>query len=155
MLKSQSAPMQELSEAKAVFIEAPAITKARYEQDMLELVSKVQKLHKDVVLLVQPSLRRKSNRTLWVHKWNNHRQVPFKFKQTCSCKLGNTVKGCHFTCMIGSTRELRLDGCNEVPTFCGTSQSALKSLSGTVSGLLTHFCLISGCTRSVLRREGH
>ena len=87
------APMHEFSEAQAVFIEAPAITKARYEHEMLDLVTKLHNQQKEVVLIVQPSLRRKSNRTLWVQKWNTLRQAPFKFKQTCSCKTGNAVKG--------------------------------------------------------------
>ena len=131
--------MQELSETKAVFIEAPAITKIRYEHEMLDLVTKVHNQQKEVVLIVQPSLRRKSNRTLWVHKWNTNRKSPFKFKQTCSCKLGNAVQGCHFTCMIGSTRELNLGACNEVPTFSAMSQSAFRSLIGTVGGIISHF----------------
>ena len=44
VLESRSAPLQELSETKAVFIEAPAITKIRYGQEMLDLVTKVHDL---------------------------------------------------------------------------------------------------------------
>ena len=78
VLASLQTPMLEFKEAKAVLIEAPAITKARYEHDMLDLVTKIHNLQTEVLLIVQPSLRRKSNRTLWVQKWNNLRKAPFK-----------------------------------------------------------------------------
>ena len=149
VLKTRAAPLQELKKAQAVFIEAPSITKARYEHEMLDLVSRIRNLRTDVMVIVQPSLRRKSNRTLWVQKWNNFSRAPFKFKQTCSCKTGNAVSGCHFPCMIGSTKEIKLEACCEVPTLSSTSESSLRSLCGSITRLASDFRLYpSGDTAS-------
>ena len=66
------------------------------------------------------------------------RQAPFKFKQACSCRVGNS-SSCHFTCMIGNTRDLKIEPCIEVPTLSATSQVTLRSLCGTITHLLPEF----------------
>ena len=88
-----TAPLDELSTAHAVVLEAPPIVTARFEHDMLSLVSKIVAQGPEVAIIVQPSLRRKSNKTLWVHRWKRLVHAPFKFRQTCSCKTGNAVPG--------------------------------------------------------------
>merc|ERR1711989_186859 len=115
MMARLTAPLDELSTAHAVVLEAPPITAVRFEHDMLNLVARIQAQGRAVAIIVQPSLRRKSNKTLWVHRWNSLEHVPFKFRQTCSCKTGNAVAGCHLTCLIGASKEIDLSPCAEVP----------------------------------------
>ena len=105
MMAHMTAPLDELSTAHAVVLEAPPIVTARFEHDMLKLVLKIVAQGPEVAVIVQPSMRRRSDRTLWVHRWNRLAQAPFKFRQTCSCKTGNAVPGCHLTCLIGTTQD--------------------------------------------------
>ena len=86
MMRSLTAPLDELSSAHAVVLEAPPIVTQRFEHDMLGLVRKAMSQCPNVAIIVQPSLRRKSNKTLWVQRWNRLHDIPFKFRQTCSCK---------------------------------------------------------------------
>ena len=64
MMAHMTAPLDELSTAHAVVLEAPPIVTARFEHDMLSLVSKIMAQGPAVAIIVQPSLRRKSNETL-------------------------------------------------------------------------------------------
>ena len=59
VLKSTAAPLQEFDKAKAVMVEAPAITKQSYEHELLDSVGKLRSRHREAILLVQPSLRGK------------------------------------------------------------------------------------------------
>ena len=132
MMRSLTAPLAELSSAHAVVLEAPPIVTQRFEHDMLDLVRKATAQCPVVAIIVQPSLRRKSNKTLWVHRWNLLHDSPFKFWQTCSCKMGNAVPGCHLTCFIGTTQTVTMSPCAEVPTYSATSQSSVLSLGVTL-----------------------
>ena len=86
MMAHMTAPLDELSTAHAVVLEAPPIVTARFEHDMLCLASKIQAQGPEIAIIVQPGLRRRSNKTLWVHRWNRLEHIPFKFRQACSCK---------------------------------------------------------------------
>ena len=97
MLSSVKAPMHELSSAQLVVLEVPPVCTQGFEHDLLNFVRKVLDVNVPVVIIVQPSLRRKSNKSIWVHKWNYLPRVPFKFRQTCSCRLGNGIQRCHLT----------------------------------------------------------
>ena len=108
LIRSMTAPLDELSSAQAVVLEAPSIVTPRFENDMLNLISRVTAQCPCVAIIVQPSLRRKSNKTLWVSRWNRLREAPFRFRQTCSCKMGNAAPGCHLTLLIGTTSDLSL-----------------------------------------------
>ena len=141
MMARMTAPLDELSTAHAVVLEAPPITAVRFEHDMLNLVARIQAQGPAVAIIVQPSLRRKSNKTLWVHRWNRLEHVPFKFRQTCSCKTGNAVPGCHLTCLIGASKEIDVSACAEVPTLSATSEATVACLGGVLFTLCT--CLLS------------
>ena len=139
MLTNMKAPLDELSTAHAVVLEAPSIVTARFEHDMLTLVQKIRSIGPEVAIIVQPSLRRRSNKTLWVHRWNRLHNVPFKFCQTCSCKLGNRVPGCHLTCLVGATTDdIPMSPCGEVPTLSATPTASVLSLGGSVSYIALH-----------------
>ena len=69
MLASTSAPMRELSTAHLVVAEVPPVGAARFEHDLLNYVHKLPALNALVRVVVQPSLRRKTNKALGVHKW--------------------------------------------------------------------------------------
>ena len=117
MMRSVTAPLDELSTAHAVVLEAPSIAMQRFEHDMLNLTNKITSQCPNLAVIVQPSLRRKSNKTLWVSRWNRLHKAPFKFQQTCSCKLGNAVPGCHMALLIGTTKGIDMSPCAEVPTL--------------------------------------
>jgi len=132
-MSQTTAPLQELSTAQLVVIEAPPITVPRFEHDFLAMIQKIRTLGPEVAVIVQPSVRRKSNKTLWVLKWNNLHHAPFRFYQTCSCQTGNTVKGCHLTCLVGTSSNVRCSPCSEVPTSSATSTASVVSLGGTIN----------------------
>ena len=82
-------------------------------------------------------MRRRSNRSTWVTRWNQHRGFkPFLFKQTCSCLTGGGAAGCHVPTFVGTTEDVKLQGCNSVPSTDITVQSAKEGLCS----LLKHFC---------------
>merc|ERR1711873_348278 len=141
MMANMTAPLDELSTAHLVVLEAPPDVAARFEHDMLSLVSRIMAQGPEVAVLVQPSLRRRSNRTLWVHRWNSLAHAPFKFRQTCSCKAGNNVPGCHLTCLVGATTAIDMSPCAEVPTLSVTPSSCVLSLGGLLFSLCS--CLLS------------
>ena len=79
MLASTSAPRHELSSAHLVVVLVPPVATSRFEHDLLNYVYKLLALNVLVPAVVQPSLRRKTNKAFWVHKWNRMAHVPFKF----------------------------------------------------------------------------
>ena len=62
MMASTTAPMHELSIAHVVALEVPPIVTAKFEHDLLNFVHKLLALNVLVLAVVQPSLRRKSNK---------------------------------------------------------------------------------------------
>lgn len=94
MLTSVKAPLTELSTAHVVVLEIPSVMAAKLEQNLLSLVQKMLAMNIVVLAIVQPSLRRKNDRSVWLHRWNHSRHTPFKFSQTCSCKCGDPVAKC-------------------------------------------------------------
>ena len=136
VLSNEGAPLHEFSEANLVVFEVPPITKPQFEHKFLDVVQQIRALGPDVLVVVQPSLRRKSNKTLWISKWNYLQHAPFKFRQTCSCKTGNGAAGCHLVCYVGCSKAIFTTPCDEVPTLCATSKAAADSLSGTILYLI-------------------
>ena len=126
VLVKGAAPFQEFSKADLVVFEVPSSTRPHFERKMLEIVQKVRALGLEVMVVVQPSLRRKSNKSVWVSKWNFMSLAPFKLHQTCSCKTGD-ASGCHLTCFVGSSKAIFAEPCGEIPTLCATSQAAVDS----------------------------
>ena len=108
---------------------------SRFEHDLPNYVHKLLALNVLVLAVVQPSLRRKTNKALWVHKWNRMAHVPFKFYQTCSCKTGDCVPGCHLTYYVGSSRHVDLYPCIDVPTYGVSQLAGVNSLGGTIKTL--------------------
>ena len=135
IMASVTAPLHELSSAHVVVLEVPPVVAAGFERDLLNLVNKILALNVVVLVLVQPSLRRKSNRTLWVSKWNFLPYVPFKFYQTCSCKLGNGAPGCHLTYFVGCSGQVRTTSCSSVPTLSSSTTSSVASLGVAIKYL--------------------
>ena len=121
---------------------------------MKDLVPQIRKQGCEVICLVQPSLRRRSNKTLWVSRWNQLQDADFQFKQTCSCKLSNCTPGCHFAVYVGSTVHLPHGPCDYVPTLAALSSTSKTSLRGSVKSLVS---AASGTCSAVLNktvREG-
>ena len=140
MLASTEAPMHELSTAHVVALEVPPVVTAKFEHDLLNFVDKLLALHVIVLAVVQPSLRRKTNKSLWVHKWRRLPQVPFKFYQTCSCKTGNRVPGCHLTYYVGSSRAISTYACEHVPTLSTSPQAGVEFWCYTQIPMLAAAC---------------
>ena len=74
--KSVDAPLQEFSSAHIVALELPPVVQLGYEHSVLSIVQKMLAVGTQVLMIVQPSLRRKSNKALWVHKWNFLEHAP-------------------------------------------------------------------------------
>ena len=153
VLSHGTAPLHELSEVDLVIFEAPSVSRPQFEHTMLEAVQKVRALGPDVMVVVQPSLRRKSTKALWVSKWNYLAQAPFKFCQTCSCRTGNKVAGCHLTCFVGCSSALRTEPCAEIPTLSATTQASLESFGGTICNLTASLYLVGKKTGDCLQVE--
>ena len=81
--------------AQMAFVELPPIAHLAYERKVLDMVKMLFYNGKHIILLVQPSLRKKTQRSIWVQRWNNI-DTPFKFRQTCCCKLTPRKTTCHF-----------------------------------------------------------
>ena len=88
LLRQSHLTAPELPNTALAFLEAPPQSEQQYEHCMLKLVAKVRAAGPEVVVVVQPSLRRTSQRSLWVHRWNLLSTTPFKFQQTCTCCPG-------------------------------------------------------------------
>ena len=106
VITSGSALFQEFSKADLVAFEVPPVTRPQFEHRVLEIVQRIGSngAGPEVLVVTQPSLRRKTNEALWISKWNLMNHIPFKFHQTCSCKTGNSVEGCHSTCDVGCSK---------------------------------------------------
>ena len=121
--------LPELRAASLVAIELPANVESGYEQTVLSFTTRALKQCPRMLMVVQPSLRRRSNRSTWVTRWNQHRGFkPFLFKQTCSCLAGGGAAGCHVPTFVGTTEDVKLQGCNSVPSTDITVQSAREGL---------------------------
>ena len=136
-MRTVTAPLSELSAADAVMLEISPTADRRYEHTVLDLINRIVPQCAKVTVLVQPSLRRKSERPTWVHRWNQLQNTPFKFQRTCSCKLGNHTPNCHFTYLVGSTVHLELAGCTEVATLSASQETLALSLGGALSSIAT------------------
>ena len=64
--------LPELSAASHVAIELPANVENGFEEKVLSLVDRVRPQCPKIYMIVQPSLRRRSNRSTWVSRWNQH-----------------------------------------------------------------------------------
>ena len=74
----REAPLQELSTSHLVAFEIPPVVGPHFEHKLLDIVMKIRSFGSEVLIVVQPSLRRKSNKTLWVHKWNYLAMAPLQ-----------------------------------------------------------------------------
>ena len=135
VMSKVTAPYHELSAAHVAVLEVPPSVAPLYEHKLLDMVSRVRAAGPEVAIIVQPSMRRRSDKSLWVHKWNHLQHAPFRFFRTCSCQLGNVVDGCHFATYIGATWRLPFGPCAELPTLAATSAASLQSLGGTLSAI--------------------
>ena len=135
LLASVKLPLDELSSAHLVAIEIPPVALKGFEHDLLHLVAKIRAIGPHVAIIVQPSLRRRTQQALWIHRWNKLDSRPFQIMQTCSCRLGNRCQGCHFPVLIGTTYSVELDSCSRVSTPGAQPLTLQSSLSGDLLAL--------------------
>ena len=135
ILTSVELPLAELSVNHLVAIDVPANSQPHFEHKLLKAVAKIRNTGPHVAVIVQPSLRKLTQRSTWVYAWNQMKHRPFTFKQTCSCCMGDGSPGCHFVYFIGCTYPVSFDACNEVLTLGATPEAT----SSQVLRLL--FCL--------------
>ena len=64
MMTHVKAPLQELASADLVVLEVPPITEQKFECDLLNLIYKIRNLGPEILVIVQPSLRSKSNKSI-------------------------------------------------------------------------------------------
>ena len=67
-------------------------------------------------------------RATWLARWNEMTNTPFKFHQTCSCKVGTSKLGMHLTTFVGNSLGIDMPPCSHVPTIAGATQSAETAL---------------------------
>ncbi len=132
LLQNPMLSMEEFAAVNLVALEVPPVTLAGFEHDLLRKVAKLCAANVPVAILVQPSLRKRTQRALWVSKWNLLSDVPFTFRQTCSCKMGNAAPGCHFTYYLGCNFSGPFGPCNSVPTLGASTQAVWNSLGGAL-----------------------
>ncbi len=65
LLASVKLPLDELSSAHLVAIEIPPVALKGLEYDLLHLVAKIRAIGPHVAIIVQPSLRRRTQQALW------------------------------------------------------------------------------------------
>ena len=97
VIGQMKAQFDEMANADLVALDIPPIAEPLYERKVLDIVSRIHQAGPQVVLMVRPSMRRKSDRAIWTCCWNRLRGTPFKFQRACSCQVGNGVPGCHVT----------------------------------------------------------
>ena len=141
VLTNLDSSLSELNMADSILIEAAPVYQASFDTHMLQLVRKVQNMGKDTTIMVFPSLRKKSNKAWWVHRWNLNPDVPFRFAQTCTCKVplcqGQGVKDkCHFPVYVASSKTIELETCAEIPSLGGTKQMRME-----ITGVFFSFLL--------------
>ena len=95
-------PLDELSQNDLVVLEIPPVTLTNFENDLLTLVNNLRQLGPRVLMVVHPSLRKRMQHYLWVHRWAQLNNTPFRLEQTCSCKLGNYAPNCHVPLYVGT-----------------------------------------------------
>ena len=105
ILTSIKLPLDELTEAQHAIVEIPPVAAEGYELKLLKLASSLRQRGITVTFLIQPSLRKSTQRSLWVQRWNQLPGRTFDITQTCSCKISQTNQSCHFTYWIGSTSQ--------------------------------------------------
>ena len=135
-LTSIELPLNEFSVNNLVAFDVPATYSPKFEQALLKAVSKIRRMGPHVVVFVQPSLRKKTQRSTWVQSWNESSHTPFRFYQTCSCQLGNGAPGCHFVYYLGTSISGEWRMCNEVPTLGATPVATHKSMEAALVTML-------------------
>ena len=65
-LQSRHTPFAELAAADVVLLEVPPTTQRGFELQLLSVIRRLQALIADLLVVVQPSLRRTSNKASWV-----------------------------------------------------------------------------------------
>ena len=137
----------ELAKTDLVILDVPPVSEAHLEHRLLTFVTDLLQANTPVAVIVEPGLRRRQPmKSLWVSRWNELATVPFKFFQTCSCKVGSSRLGMHFTAYIGNSLGVEMPPCNCVPTLAGATQAATTALRYFAEYFLTR---VSGGNRPV------
>ena len=135
-----------------VVMEIPPIAKTGYEHELHRLVTGIRAVGTHVAMIVQPSIRKKNVRCLWIQKWNYLPQVPFKFTQTCSCRVPHAPQQYHITHYICCSFDHHLGSCEAVPTLgvsLEVSVASLGALSVSLTDLWRQSCMINAKGRHV------
>ena len=68
MIADKENQMHEVKSAHLVAIEAPPVAKPLFEHELIALIRKIRALGPEVLLVIQPSIRKRSTRCLWAHR---------------------------------------------------------------------------------------
>ena len=116
--------MEEFHSATLVALEVPPAALKGFARDVSKFVVKVRSVGPDVLAIVQPSLRKRTQRSLRVQRWNRMEGVPFGFKQTCSRKLG--MKWLQMFCKVWPAEEV----CDKLYMHLPGNQNSEHNLPG-------------------------
>ena len=137
LLHDAELPLDEFSQVPLTMMEIPPVEPVGYELAVMKVVRQIQGVGSMVVIIVQPNIRRRIAKAVWVQKWNNMTDAPFRFQKACSCKLGNPVNGCHAAYFVGSSLALGMASCDEVPSLGMTREGQESCLLGAIVALYT------------------
>ena len=98
LMQRMTAACSEISSSN-VLLELPSSGKVTYHHDVLAFISHLESAGKSVVAVVQPNLHRRVARSVWIERWNVQQNIPFWFKQTCTCRFGTKQ---HHTIFVGT-----------------------------------------------------
>jgi hypothetical protein len=126
-------PLDELSVARAGAIELPSVSFSKFEREVFKLAIQIRYIGLHVIAFVRPSLRTRTQKSFWAHRWNHFANPPFRLRQACSCKLGNGGLGCNLAYYFGSSFPFGHELRKEVPSLGGTPEATIASLGGALS----------------------
>ena len=110
----------EVLKTDLVIFDVPIIADLGMEHRLLTTVLDLLRHNLFIVIIVQPALRSRSPvRIPWMNRWNDMNSVPFKFYQTCSCKVNTSVLNMHFTVYIANSFGIDMPSCRHLPTLGG------------------------------------
>ena len=127
LMQRMTAACSEL-QAPNVLLELPATGSENFHREVLKFVSHLSGAGKTIVALIQPNLRKRIARSVWVERWNTLQNTPFRFKQTCSCRFGTQH---HHTLFLGSTQLDSPEPCGEVADTGMSDEFRVHSLRQT------------------------
>ena len=139
ILHTDSLPFEEIRKSQLVIFEIPPLADVVTSAKVAKVIGLMSKDRQPFAMIVLPSLRRRSNKALWVHKWNRDNMAPCRFMQVCSCKVGADPT-LHIPYYVACSETLSFAPCAEVPSGTVSVPCASSALKKLVQSIVTCVC---------------